>query len=296
MNIQRWLAVAVIGPIAAVLVMAALAGLFQVAALVWRGRRTTATVVADTGPVGSPKFRFTDEEGQTHLVSKAVVSVQRALGAGQRVSLIYLPGHPETFVLDRFADKWGFLLLVFLVGLIPLFICLVLVFHLEQAIMDSGFFAPLLCLTVGGFFSALAFPAVVKTLRFRGTAVETVATITAAQRGGIWPAIERDRMEGVKALIELPETDAGEPEPWILSVEFEDATGAKRRGFAEVSRPAAQRAYEVGDPVPILYEPQRPWDAQTDTFLTWFGPLLVAGFAAALLIVGLFWLSVRILR
>src|SRR5436190_1249769 len=80
------------------------------------GHRARATVVDNVGPSDSPRFHFTDAEGRQHEVSGAVMSLNRAFAAGQRVPLLYLPGRPQTFVIDWFGDKWGAPLFFLLVG------------------------------------------------------------------------------------------------------------------------------------------------------------------------------------
>jgi hypothetical protein len=121
--VHEGLAVAVIGTLGTLFTAAALACAGQVAFLLWRGRRTTATVVADTSPAGSPAFRFTDGGGRERVVCGAVARLHGTLRAGQRVSLVYLPGSPETFILDRARDKWAAPLLLLLLGLLLLFPC-----------------------------------------------------------------------------------------------------------------------------------------------------------------------------
>jgi hypothetical protein len=100
-------------------------------------------------------------------------------------------------------------------------------------------------------------------------------------------AVERRRQEGKKFLTESPAAEPGEHETWIITVEFEDAAGAMRQGTAEVSKPRGRQVHEVGDQVPILYDPARPWDLRLPTFLNWFGPLVVGALGTVFLTVGL---------
>jgi hypothetical protein len=122
-EVHEWLAIVVIGALGVFFVVVALVALGLVVSLLLRGRRTTAEVVSDTGPTGSPEFRFTDRDGQTRQVSGALVGCRGRFHAGQRVPLVYLPRHPETFLPDRFRDKWGVPLFMLLLGLAVLFPC-----------------------------------------------------------------------------------------------------------------------------------------------------------------------------
>jgi hypothetical protein len=122
-TVHEWLAIVVIGALGVFFVAVALVAFALVADLMLRGRRATAEVVSDAGPTGGPEFRFTDRDGRTHVVSGALVSCRSRFRAGERVPLVYLPRHPETFVLNRFRDKWGVPLLMLLLGLAVLFPC-----------------------------------------------------------------------------------------------------------------------------------------------------------------------------
>jgi hypothetical protein len=126
--IHEWLAVTIIGTFGALLVLGAVVGSFQLAFLLCLGRRTTAIVVAETSPCHGPQFRFTDPEGQTHLVSEALARFGGSYDPGQQVPLIYLPGRPQTFMIDRFRDKWAPPLLLFTLGLLILTPCMAFVF------------------------------------------------------------------------------------------------------------------------------------------------------------------------
>ncbi len=281
-TVGAWLAVAVIGTIGALLLIVGVAGWLRMVVLLWRGWRTTATVAGDTSPGEDPKFSFTDENGQTHVVSQAVASLKRKYHAGAEVPLIYLPERPETFVVDRFGDKWGILLFLLLLGLMLLLPCLAFVFGPPRFIFTRAF-ATLAFLTFGVACMALGFVLAVRALRFQQRAAQAVAIISQAKRGGIQPHIDRAGKEGRKFLTELPPPEPGQPEPWIIRVEFEDLMGTKRQATALVSKPSAGRAYEVGEQVSILYDPECPWDIRIDTSLNWFGPFLLGIFGVAFL-------------
>jgi hypothetical protein len=265
-RVGLWLALVVFGILGAFLELVALAVFLRVAVLLWRGRRTTATVVSDTSPFDDPKFQFSDPSGQAHLVSGPVSSVRRAYGAGQRVPLIYLPGRPETFVVDHFRDKWGAPLIFFVLGLLILLPWSVFAFDLERFIRARlSVFAPLIFLMAGVVCSALALTLAVKALRFRRRAVKAVGVI-----------VESKNPRG-----------PGESDGWAITVEFADEAGSQRRGTATVSKVAWRRAYQVGDQQPILYDPEHPWEIQADTFLERFvGPLILAALGAGCITAG----------
>lgn len=122
--VQDGIAVAVIGALGIFFVAVALVAFGLVAHLLVRGRRATAEVVSDAAPT---EFRFTDRDGQTRVVSGPLASSHSRFQAGQRVRLVYLPRQPETFILDRFRDKWGVPLVMLLLGLAVLFPCVAFV-------------------------------------------------------------------------------------------------------------------------------------------------------------------------
>jgi hypothetical protein len=287
-NVAGWLAVVVIGALGVFFTLLALAGFAQMAYLLWVGRRVTATVVCETESSADPHFRFTDPNGETIQVRGPVSSVTRAYGAGEQVPLVYDPDHPATFVVDRFGDKWGLPLLLLGLGLICLLGPAIFLFDLSPFIARRlNLFAPLMFVLVGGFFAACGFTALVKGVRFRRRAARAVGVVVGSERGGLWPAIERRRAQGQKLLNEPPPPGPGAADRRLITVEFEDAAGARHRGSAEVSGCPGRPGYEVGAPVPVRYDPARPWDIQTDTSWHWFGPLVVGVFGSVFVVVGL---------
>jgi hypothetical protein len=110
--------VVVIGLLGLGFVFTAAAGLVTMTRLTARGHRAAAAVVAGDGPPDEPRFRFTDEDGREHTVGRPVSRVGGPPVDGQEVTVLYLPERPETFVVDRFADKWGAVLAVVLLGLV----------------------------------------------------------------------------------------------------------------------------------------------------------------------------------
>jgi hypothetical protein len=117
--IHEWLAISVIGTLGVLLVVVSLVAFSLVVSLLLRGCRAIAEVTSET----VPEFRFTGRDGETHVVRGALVSWRSRFHKGQRVPLIYSAQRPETFVLDRFRDKWGVPLLMLLLGLVVLFPC-----------------------------------------------------------------------------------------------------------------------------------------------------------------------------
>ena len=169
-TVVGWVTIAVFAALGALLLIAGAAGMLQMVLLLWRGRQTTATVVADTSRHKNPKFRFTDDYGQTHVVSEAVQSWHRRYHADQQVTLVYLPERPEAFVVDRFADKWGILSFFFILGLIILFPCVLFMFGPARFISVLGrvdILAPLVFLIFGAVMLTLGLALLRKTLRFR---------------------------------------------------------------------------------------------------------------------------------
>lgn len=126
-RVHEWFAVAVISTLSLFLLLVGLTAFGQVLILLWQGQQAWATVVADANPTARPRFQFTDQNGQTHVVSEPVLSFNSRFQPDQQVPLIYLPAHPETFFLNRYRDKWGTPLLFLLIGLILLFPCVMMV-------------------------------------------------------------------------------------------------------------------------------------------------------------------------
>jgi hypothetical protein len=286
-QVGLWLALVVFGLLGTLLEVLAVAGVIQVVVLLCWGRRTMATVVSDPSPSEDPRFQFNDQNGQTHVVSGAVVSASRAYGAGQQVPLLYLPGRPETFVVDRFGDKWRVAIFFFVLGLLILLPWSVFTFALRRFITArTAVFGPLIFVAVGGLFAALGLTAAVKGVRFRRRAARTAGVIVESKsRREVWA--ERARKEGQKLLTELPAGGPGESELWTITVEFADAAGTTRRATTEVSKADGRQVYQVGDQQPILYDPERPWEIQTDAAWNWVGPLVVGVFGSAFVVVGL---------
>jgi hypothetical protein len=295
-RLQAWivvtlatLAVTLIGGFGSLLLLTAIAGLFVMTFLVCAGRRTIATVVSDTSPSCNPKFQFTDDNGQTHLVNKAVASIGRAYHSGQQVALIYWARRPNWFVVNRFSDKWGPFIFLLCLGVLLVGPCVAVVFSLDQVFsVRPDLFGAGICFLVGGIFSACGFIAAIKALRFRGRAAQAVGIIVESKEGGIRGTAEQRRQEGYKILTELPAPERGDALHWEITVEFEDAAGTTRRGTAEVSKSYGSRAYELGEQVSILYDPQCPAEVRTRSFFNWFGPLAVAVFGTLILAAGVF--------
>jgi hypothetical protein len=183
-QVGRWLAIAVFGTLGTFFAVLALAGFVQMAVLLLRGRRAMATVTVDTGPCEKPLFEFADTDGRTHRVSEPVSRINREYGTGQQVPLIYLPGRPETFVINRFGDQWGVPLLLLVLGLILLLLTSVFAFSLETSLARSKLFGPVLVLAVGGIFAGMGFGCAIREVRLR--AADAVGVVTDARRGGIW--------------------------------------------------------------------------------------------------------------
>jgi len=99
--------------------------------------------------------------------------------------------------------------------------------------------------------------------------------------------VERAREEGKTILTELPDREPGESEPWVITVDFEDSMGARRQGYAEVHSSSGQRRYEVGDRLPVFYDPTRPADLRLRTFWNWAAPIGVGLFGTVFVVVGL---------
>jgi hypothetical protein len=131
-RVGAWLALVVFGILGTFLVLAALAAFLHVAVLLCWGRRVVATVAPKTSPSGDPTFQFSDPSGAPHIVSGPTVSATREYGTGQRVPLVYWPGRPQMFVVDRFGDTWGVPLFFFVLGLLILLPWSVFAFDLER--------------------------------------------------------------------------------------------------------------------------------------------------------------------
>ncbi len=154
-------------------------------------------------------------------------------------------------------------------------------------------FAILLLVFLGGggvlFLGATTLA--LRTLRFRQRASRALGVIIEAKQGE-WKraAIERHRSEGRKVSeIRRDPVASDPPAPeslWSVTVEFEDAAGAKRQGTTEAG--SGRTSHKVGDRLPILYDPERPSVIRMDSFGgLWGGPLLIGILGAAFLIVGL---------
>ena len=117
-----------------------------------------------------------------------------------------------------------------------------------------------------------------------------------------------ERAEGVivEARLTKPVGCGDTSDVWTLTIEYEDATGVKQQGFVDVARARSlplrpgqavarpvlvigPREYEVGDRVPIRYDPDRPSFVVIDSFAgTWLG-LLAVDVIAVVFVVLLVW-------
>jgi hypothetical protein len=288
-SVGAWLAVVVIGTFGLFLVTTASAASLIVLVLLCCGRRVTA-VARQPGPGGDPRFQFAGADGQPHEVSGAVVSVMRSFEDGEEVPLLYLPGRPGMFVVDRLGDKCGAPLFVLTLGLILLLGPAVYVLDLTPFLLQRiHLFGGLLAFLVGAIFSALAVTSVVQTARFRRKAARGEGVIVEARRQReAWA--DRARQEGKTLLTELPPAEPGESEGWVVAVEFDDAIRARRREVVEVWK---QNPPRVGDVVPVRYDPGRPSALRLDTSLEWLGPLALGAVGAGGVALGvLLWCGV----
>ena len=101
---------------------------------------------------------------------------------------------------------------------------------------------------------------------------------------------ERLRAKGYKVFVLNQPTDWGGRTAvkfiWTLTIEFEDATGARQQGTTDAG--AGKWTYEVGQRVPIWYDPKQPSAIRIDSFgELWGGPLLVGVFGASFIVMGL---------
>ncbi|MCH8048249.1 MAG: DUF3592 domain-containing protein [Planctomycetes bacterium] len=100
---------------------------------------------------------------------------------------------------------------------------------------------------------------------------------------------ERLRAKGYKVFVLNQPTDWGGGTVkfiWTLTIEFEDATGARQQGTIDAG--AGKIPYEVGQRVSIWYDPKQPSAIRIDSFAElWGGPLLVGVFGASFIVMGL---------
>ena len=129
-----------------------------------------------------------------------------------------------------------------------------------------------------------------RTLRIRSRASHAEGVIVEAKQGERMRAdLERARAEGRKVYeLKRPYSSRRAPTEmiWTLTIDFEDATGAKHQ--ATIDAGTRKTPYEVGERVPIWYDPWEPSAIRMDSFAElWGGPLLIGAFGAALVVVGL---------
>ncbi|MFP6859554.1 MAG: DUF3592 domain-containing protein [Roseibacillus sp.] len=100
---------------------------------------------------------------------------------------------------------------------------------------------------------------------------------------------ERLRAEGYKVFVlKRPSGSGALPTKliWTLTIEFEDATDARQQGTIDAG--AGKIPYEVGQRVPIWYNPKQPSAIRIDSFTElWGGPLLIGVFGASFIVMGL---------
>ena len=99
---------------------------------------------------------------------------------------------------------------------------------------------------------------------------------------------ERQRAEGYKVFVVKRPYDVHPATAfiWTLTIEFEDATGARQQGTIDAG--AGKIPYEVGQRVPIWYDPKQPSAIRIDSFTElWGGPLLIGVLGASFIVFGL---------
>jgi membrane protein implicated in regulation of membrane protease activity len=253
------LLVAAVAAFGLLLVLLSLIAFVQVMALRRAGRRATATV---EGGDERTHFRFTDEDGETHVVSRPVVGVESRFHPGDEVPLLYSPRRPTTFVLDRVPDTWGGPLAFLVVGVIVLGAAAVFAFDLTR----WKAFGPAAAVGVGGVSLALGLAVTARGLWFRQRAVRTVGVITGPERMGGRPTPSEIRQR-------------------VVEVEFADASGLTRCETTQMYA-AAPEAYAVGRRVPVWYDPDRPRDVRTFGPWHWAGAVGMGVLGAAFLVRG----------
>jgi hypothetical protein len=278
-TIVIWVVAGLFGTLGGLLLLVGALALLQMVAIVWRGRRTIAMAVGDAAE--NPKFSFTDDTGQTRVVSKAVSSIRRQYHDGEDVPLVYLPDKPDTFVVDRFGDKWGIPLVLVAVGGLLLWPCLLFALGSLRQLLTLTFVAVLFT-AIGLICLSLGLTLTIRELRFRRRALPASARIREAKCSAT-AAIERNEGEDREVLTRLPRQR--DDEPWTLLVEFDDFWGNKRQGRIQLASSPGQPGFETGGQVSILYDPDAPWDIRQGGASHWFGPLVLIliglGFVAA---------------
>jgi hypothetical protein len=88
----------------------------RVRGLLRRGVRTEGVIVDliprtsrypnDDDVTYAPQVRFTDRNGQAHLVTSSTSSNPPGFNKGDVVLLLYDPLRPEAFLIDTFGQKW----------------------------------------------------------------------------------------------------------------------------------------------------------------------------------------------
>jgi hypothetical protein len=150
---------------------------------------------------------------------------------------------------------------------------------------------------------------------FACVCLTTIACVCTVRMVRFWPRSQRAEGVVTAAVLRLKGC-AGDDDWWTLTIEYADHTGTRRRASVDVVRnpyqslknrsgcPTARtclvigaRDYDVGDRVPIRYDPDNPAFAVINTFNgTWLGLLaldsLVLGLVAILVWVAGGWLAV----
>ena len=91
-------------------------GAFAIYQSAWLYRSASArgTIVAlvpftdpeQTGTTYTPRFRFTDTAGHSHVLMSTYRTSPPEFTVGEHVPVLFLPGNPSSARLDRFWDLW----------------------------------------------------------------------------------------------------------------------------------------------------------------------------------------------
>jgi hypothetical protein len=85
----------------------------------------------------SPIFRFTADDGQMHIIVSKVATSPPTFKRGDKVRVMYPPGHPESARIDSYSQLWMFPGAATIIGGVLTWVSVVLVLRRRRQIVAN---------------------------------------------------------------------------------------------------------------------------------------------------------------